>query len=130
MIGGVGNAFGGFGHPGGDLAGPGEIFRVEDPAQVRDQRFLGSARQAPPRANFQSFDRSSPDRLLGQRPEDQRGDPGAQARGRGAPAAVVDDRAAGRKGGRVVHRAHHLDVLEMGDVAEVTPAGANQRPLA
>ena len=40
-IGGGRNAFGGFGHPGGDLAGPGDVLRGEDPAQVRDQRFLG-----------------------------------------------------------------------------------------
>ena len=52
------------------------------------------------------------------------------------PAAVVPEppwwttaRQAG-KIGRVIHRAHHLDVVEMWDVAEVTPAGANQRPLA
>ena len=31
---------------------------------------------------------------------------------------------------RVIHHAHHLDVLEMGDVAEISRAGANQRPLA
>ena len=35
------NAFGGFGHPGGDLAGPGDVLRGEDGAQVCDQRFLG-----------------------------------------------------------------------------------------
>jgi hypothetical protein len=33
------NAFGGFGHPGGDLAGPGSVGRGEDGAQVRHQRF-------------------------------------------------------------------------------------------
>ena len=31
---------------------------------------------------------------------------------------------------RVIHRADHLDVVEMGEVAEVSPGGANQRPLA
>ena len=42
---------GGFGHPGGDLAGPGDVFRGEDGAQVRDQRLPGwcskSAGQSP-----------------------------------------------------------------------------------
>ena len=109
------NAFGGFGHPGGDLAGPGDVLRGEDGAQVRDQRFPGSARKATGGAHLQSFDRSSPERLIAQHPEDQRGNSGAQARGRGARATVVHDRAAGRKDGRVVHRAHHLDVLEMGE---------------
>ena len=59
------NAFGGFGHPGGDLAGPGDVLRGEDGAQVRDQRFLGSGRKAPGGAHLQSFDRSSPERLIG-----------------------------------------------------------------
>ena len=63
-IGGGRNAGGGFGHPGGDLAGPGDIFPGQDPAQVRDQRFLGSARKAPGSANFQSFDRSSREHLI------------------------------------------------------------------
>ena len=35
-IGGGGNAFGGFGHPGGDLAGSGDVLRREDTAEVRD----------------------------------------------------------------------------------------------
>ena len=50
------------------------------------------------------------------------------ARGRGARATVVHDRPAGRKDCRVVHRAHHLDVLETGDVAEsLQPAQTNAR---
>lgn len=36
-IGGAGNAFGGFGHLGGDLAGSSDVLRSEDRAQVRDQ---------------------------------------------------------------------------------------------
>ena len=36
------DTFGGSGHPAGDLAGPGSVLRAQDPAQVRDQRFLGS----------------------------------------------------------------------------------------
>ena len=35
------NALGGFGHPGGEFAGPGETLRGQDGAKVRDQRFLG-----------------------------------------------------------------------------------------
>jgi hypothetical protein len=58
------------------------------------------------------------------------GTPARQARGRGAHATVVHDRAAGGKGARVVGRAHHLNVVAMGDVAEVSPARANQRQLA
>ena len=60
------NAVGGFGHPGGDLAGPGDVLRGEDPAQVRDQRFLGGGRKAPGGADLQPFDRSCPERLLAQ----------------------------------------------------------------
>ena len=41
-------------------------------AQVRDQRFLGGGRKAPAGTHFQSFDPSSPEPLIGQRPEDQR----------------------------------------------------------
>src|ERR1700691_2735181 len=120
-IGGGRNAFVGFGHPGGDLAGPGDILRGEDGAQVRDQRFPASGRKAPGGAHLQSFDRSSPERLIGPRPEDQLGDSGPQAYGGGSRATVVGDRAAGRKGRREIHRVHHLDVLEMGKAAEVTP---------
>ena len=82
-IGGVGNAFGGFGHPGGDFAGSGDVLRGEDPAQVRDQRFLGGGRKAPGGAHLQSFDLSSPDRLIG---PVQRINVGTPAR---RPAAVV-----------------------------------------
>jgi hypothetical protein len=46
-VGGGRNAFGGFGHPGGELAGPGGILRGQDGAQVGDQRFLGGGRKAP-----------------------------------------------------------------------------------
>ena len=41
------NAFGGFGDPRGDLAGPGDVLRGEDGAHVCDQRLPGSARKAP-----------------------------------------------------------------------------------
>jgi hypothetical protein len=129
-IGGVGNAFGGFGRLGGDLASPGDKFGVDDPAQVCDRRFPASGRKAPPRANLQSFDASCLDRLIGRHPKDQHGDSGAQARGYGAHATVVHDRAAGRKDGRVIHCVHHLEVVGMGDLTEVSPAGADQRPPA
>jgi hypothetical protein len=59
------NAVGRFSHPGSDLAGPVGILRGENPAQVRDQRFLSSGRKASPRANFQSLELSCPDRLVG-----------------------------------------------------------------
>jgi hypothetical protein len=104
-------AFGGFAHPSGELAGPGDVFRGEDGAQVRDQRLPGSDRKAPGGTHFQSFDPSSPDRLIASRRKDQRGDSSAQAYGRGARATVVHDGAASRKGGRVIDRAHHLDAV-------------------
>jgi hypothetical protein len=83
------NAFGGFGHRGGDLADLGDVLRGEDPAQVHDRRFLGIGRKAPPGAHLQSFDRSSPERLIRQCPDDQLADSAAQARGQGARATVV-----------------------------------------
>jgi hypothetical protein len=49
------------------------------------------------------------------RRKDQRGDSGAQAGGRGGRATGVADCTADGKDGREIHRAHHLDVLEMGD---------------
>jgi hypothetical protein len=49
------------------------MLRGEDPAQVRNQRFRGSGRKAPSGAHLQSFDCSSPVRLIRQRPEDQGG---------------------------------------------------------
>ena len=79
---------------------------------------------------LQVFDGIRPDRLIEAVPEDQRRDSGAQARGRGAGAAVVNDRAAGGKDGRVVHRAHNFDVLEMWNTGEVVGARADQRSLA
>ena len=57
MVSGNRSAFGGFGHPGGDLAGPREVLRGQDPAQARDQRFLVSGR-ALPGAHLQSFELS------------------------------------------------------------------------
>ena len=99
-------------------------------AEVRDQRFPGGAREAPGGTDFEPFDRSCPESADRTRPKDQRGDSGSQACGRGARATVVDDRAAGGKDGRVVHRAHHLHVVEMWDVGEVGRAGANQGSLA
>ena len=45
-IGGGRNAFGGFGHPGGELASPGHVLRGEDGAQIRDQRLLSSGGKA------------------------------------------------------------------------------------
>jgi hypothetical protein len=46
-IGGAGNAFGGFGHLGGDLTGSSDVLRREDGAQVRHQCFLGGGREVP-----------------------------------------------------------------------------------
>src|SRR6201997_5096542 len=72
------NAFGGFSHPGGDLAGPRNVMRGEDGAQVRHQRFPGS-RKPPGGAHLQSFNPSSPERLIEPRRNDQLGNSGAQA---------------------------------------------------
>ena len=128
-IGGGRNAFGGFGHPGGEFAGPGEALRGEDGAKVRDQRFsvVVEKRRAVPTFSRLTRAPQAPDRATsrGSRWGLRRAGPR-----RGARAAVVHDRAAGGKDGRIIHRAHHLDVLEMRDVAEVGPGGANQRPLA
>ena len=63
-IGGAGNAFGGFGHEGGDLTGSSDALRSDDGAQVRDQCFLGGFRKLAAGADFQSFDRSCPDRIF------------------------------------------------------------------
>jgi hypothetical protein len=110
--GGGGNAGGGVGHSSGDFAGSGDVLRGQDATEFRDQRFLGGGRKALPGATFQSFDLSSPDRLIGRDSQDQRGDSGSQACGLGARATVVDDRAAGGKDGRVVYRADNLNVVE------------------
>ena len=56
------NSFSGFGHPGADLAGAGQILRRKDGTQIRDQRFLGSGRKTPGGAHLQPFDPSSPER--------------------------------------------------------------------
>ena len=72
-------AGGRFGHPGGELAGSGDVIRGKDGAEVRDERLLGSGRKMPSRAHLQSFDPSSPDRLIEVRRKDQRGHAGAQA---------------------------------------------------
>jgi hypothetical protein len=129
-IGGRGNAGGGFAHTGGDLAGPADVLRREDAAEVPDRRFLGGNREAPGGANFEPFDLSRPDRLIGPVPEDQRGDSGSHACSRGAGATVVDDGTAGRKDGRVANRTHNLYVVELLDVGKVIRARANQRSLA
>ena len=41
------DALGGVGHPCGDLAGAGAVFRSQDGAQIRDQRFLSDSGKAP-----------------------------------------------------------------------------------
>ena len=84
----------------------------------------------PPKADFQLADRSCPQRLIDRDRKDQRRNSGPDACERGAGSPVVDDRAASGKDGRVVHRAHNLDVVEMRDVGEITRATANQRSLA
>jgi hypothetical protein len=48
----------GFGHPGGELVGPGGVLRGWDPTQVCDRRFSGSRRKAPGGAHVQSLDLS------------------------------------------------------------------------
>ena len=53
-----------------------------------------------PVPTFSRLIRAAQIRLIGQCPEDQGGDSGAQACGRGARATVVHDRAASRKDGR------------------------------
>ncbi len=128
-IGGGRGAFGGLGNPGGELAGAGDVLRGEDGAQVRDQRFLASGRKAPGGAHLEPFDRSSVDRVNEVSKEDQLRDSRAHGNRRGARAAVMDDRATGGKDGRVIHRAHHLDVVDMRDVAVISSGGANQCPL-
>ena len=42
-----------------------------------------------------------------------------------AGAAVVHDRAAAREDGREIHCPHYHDVSDVGDAAEISPAGAN-----
>ena len=102
--------------------------RMERRSATSDSTVESEKRRAT--ADFQLFDTSRPDRLIEPVPEDQGGDSGAQACGRGAGAPVVDDRAAGRKDGSVFHRVHNLDVVEMGDVSAIIRSSANQRPLA
>jgi hypothetical protein len=90
---------------------------------------IGGGRKAPPKANFQSFDSSFPQCLIEVRRKDQRGDASPQPNDRGARATVVHNCAATRKDSCVIHRAHHLDVVRMEDMAQICSAGANQRPL-
>src|ERR1700749_910507 len=87
-VGGGRSAFSGFGYAGGDLAGAREVLRGKNAAQVRDQRLLGSGRKAPSAADLQSFELGRKERLIGQRPEDQLGYSGPQARGQGAGATM------------------------------------------
>jgi hypothetical protein len=77
--------------------------------------------------DFQAFDGKRPDRLIQPDAEDQCGDSGPQACGRGAGSAMVDDRAARRKDGSMIHCFHNLDVFGMRDVGAVIRARANQR---
>ena len=63
-IGGRGEAFGGFGHPGGDLTGSSDALRSDDGAQIRDQCFLGGFRKLAAGADSQAGDRSCPDRIF------------------------------------------------------------------
>ncbi len=125
---GVHNAVRGFGHPGGELAGADEALRGEDGAKVRDQRLLRGRRKASSSTDFQPLDPCSPSPLIRQRPQDQRGEPRAQACVRCARATVVCESAAAGKVGRIIHHAHHLDVVEISDVAEVGPGGAQSTP--
>ena len=100
-------------------------------AEVGDQRFLGGGRKAPGGADFEPFDLSCPDRLVGPDPEDQRGDSGSHACGRGARATVVDDRAAQReRWPRGSPRPQPLRGRNAGMWVKSFGAGANQRSLA
>ena len=111
-IGGLGGAFGGCSHLGGDLTGSSGALRSEDGPQIRHQRFLGGVGEAPSKADFQFADRSCPQRLIDRDRKDQRRGSGPDARERGAGPPVVDDSAADGKDGRVVYRAHNLNVVE------------------
>ena len=77
------NAFGGFGYLSGDLAGPCDVLRGQDGAQVRDQRFPGSAREASDGAHLQPSDHSP---QIACSPNVERINVGTPAR---RPAAVV-----------------------------------------
>ncbi len=72
-----GDAFGGLGHSGGDFAGSGHVLRLEDSAEVPDQRFPGGGGQASGTADLHSFDLGCPQRLVGNVPEDHHGDSGS-----------------------------------------------------
>src|SRR5437773_1799209 len=50
------NTVGGFGHPGGNLAGSAEVLGAEDGSELGDQRFAGGGREAPGRADLQPLD--------------------------------------------------------------------------
>ena len=97
-------------------------------AQICDERFPGGSRKTPCSAHFQLLDAGSPNRLNQVHREDQRGDPRAQAGSCGPGAAGVHDRATGREGRGVIHRAHHFEMVERRGVAEVIePAQINAR---
>src|SRR6516164_10978614 len=102
-VGGAGDAFGGFGHLGGDLARSIKTLRSEDGTQVRDQRVQGALRKGAGGTDFQPLDRGRPHRLIEPEPKDQCRDSGTHGRGRGACAPMMDDGATGGKDRRVVH---------------------------
>ena len=87
-------------------------------------------REAPHGADFQSFDLSCPDRLIGPDPEDQRRHSGSHACGCGARATVVDDCAASGKDGRVVHCAYNFYVCRNVVRGDIVCSRANQRSFA
>lgn len=52
------DTFGGLQHLGADLAGPSHIFRLQNRAQICDQRLLGGGRKPPSGAHLQLLDPS------------------------------------------------------------------------
>ena len=112
--GGSGDAFGRCAHLRRDLAGPSGVFAESGCGAGRRSANPGwCPKSAVPKPTSSCSTTACPHRLIEPEPEDQRRDSGPQAGGRGAGAAVVDDRAASRKDGRVVHLAHDLDVVDI-----------------
>ena len=63
-IGRLGDTFGGFGHPGRELASPGYVSRSENLAEVLNERVAGGRRERPGGAHLQPFDLCRPDPLV------------------------------------------------------------------
>ena len=92
--------------------------------------FLGSGRKAPAGAHLQSFEPSSPQRLIGQRPRINVGTPARRpAFVVPAPPWCTTARQAGKIAAKFITPTT-LTCSKWGTLAEVGPGGANQRPLA